>query len=76
MTDDRIRWYHDVTPYGPFLLQHEPSNNYSGYVLASHLHPTLRLQARDHQGIRAPCSGFANNMPCYQRLAPSRGHEI
>ena len=58
MTDDRIRWYHEATPCGPFVLQHEPSDNHSGYVLAGHLHPAWRLQVKGHLGIRAPVFWF------------------
>ncbi len=58
MTDDRIRWYQEATQYGPFVLQHEPSDNTSGYVLAGHLHPAWRLQAAGHRSIRAPVFWF------------------
>lgn len=58
MIDNRVRWYREATQYGPFVLQHEPSDDASGYVLAGHLHPAWRLQVAGHQSIRAPVFWF------------------
>lgn len=58
MTDARVCWYQNATPYGPFVLQHEPSHHASGYVLAGHLHPAWRLQGTGHRSIRAPVFWF------------------
>lgn len=41
--------------FGPFTLQHEPSEPLEGYGLAGHLHPGARLVGRGDSGLTAPC---------------------
>jgi DNA ligase-associated metallophosphoesterase len=45
----------------PFVLQHEPSDSERGYVLAGHLHPTVRLGEGKRGGLSAPCFWFGEN---------------
>lgn len=40
---------------GPFALQHEPHRHPTHHVLAGHLHPVYRLNAKARQSLRLPC---------------------
>ena len=44
---------------GPFVLRHEPGTDASGYVLAGHTHPAVRMEdPRTGQGAKAACFWF------------------
>lgn len=43
---------------GPFVLNHEPGPSASGYALAGHIHPAVRLSG-DGESLRLPCFWFA-----------------
>ena len=47
-------------PYtvGPFALRHYPGSDASGYVLAGHLHPAVRLYGPARDSERLPCFWF------------------
>jgi DNA ligase-associated metallophosphoesterase len=38
-----VRWHTQPLIEGPFVLAHEPRPHPDGYVLAGHIHPTVRL---------------------------------
>ena len=40
---DAVRWHSRLLTDGPFVLTHEPREHADGYVLAGHIHPTVRL---------------------------------
>ena len=42
----------------PFVLHHEPVESESGYTLAGHLHPGVRLVGSARQEVRLPCFWF------------------
>lgn len=56
--DQRIRWYDQSTPEGPFVLQHEPGEDPRGYVLCGHLHPAWRISASRRASVRTPAFWF------------------
>ena len=43
---------------GPFACCHHPAPRAEGYVLAGHLHPSLRLAGRGRDRLRLPCFWF------------------
>ncbi len=43
---------------GPFLLSHEPLEDFSGYNLAGHIHPGVRMFGKGRQHLRFPCFYF------------------
>jgi DNA ligase-associated metallophosphoesterase len=44
---------------GPFVLNHEPGPSRSGYALAGHIHPAVRLSGEGDETLRLPCFWFA-----------------
>lgn len=58
LTDKRVQWHQQAIVQGPFVLQHEPSDDPRGYVLAGHLHPAWRLGRGRRGGVRAPIFWF------------------
>jgi DNA ligase-associated metallophosphoesterase len=46
----------------PFVLAHYPDPSSSGYVLAGHLHPAVRLAGRGRQRARLPCFWFREHV--------------
>lgn len=46
---------------GPFVLHHEPEPSDEGYVLAGHLHPTVRLEGGGDR-LRLPCFAFGDEV--------------
>lgn len=53
-TEHRIRLMQAGETLGPFTLLHEPQCS-TGYGLAGHLHPAVRMRGRADQGLTAPC---------------------
>lgn len=47
---------------GPFALQHEPTPHDSHHVLAGHVHPTVRIQGKGRQSLRAPCFSLGTDV--------------
>lgn len=48
---------------GPFTLRHHPEHRAGdGYVLAGHLHPTLRMAGVGRQRARLPCFWFGHEV--------------
>jgi uncharacterized protein len=47
---------------GPFCLAHHPEADTRGYVLAGHIHPSIRLQGRANDGLRLPCFWFGSSV--------------
>ena len=43
---------------GPFRLRHDPAAVDGGYVLAGHVHPSIRLTGTARENIRLPCFRF------------------
>jgi DNA ligase-associated metallophosphoesterase len=56
---------------GPFLLTHQPTENYAGelYNLAGHVHPGAHLIGKGRQKITLPCFYFGE----HQGLLPAFG---
>ncbi len=52
--DSRLTWLEEPRPLAPFVLRHEPGRDPRGYVLAGHLHPTLRFGDGGRRRMRAP----------------------
>ncbi len=53
----------------PFIISHEPLEDFEGYNLAGHIHPGVVLRGRAKQGIRLPCFYFGKK----QGLLPAFG---
>jgi uncharacterized protein len=47
------RWHAAPLVEPPFVFAHEPAAHESGYVLAGHIHPVLRIPDRGHR-LRIP----------------------
>jgi uncharacterized protein len=43
---------------GPFRLYHHPTDDPTGYALAGHVHPAVRLAGRGRQRLVLPCFAF------------------
>ena len=43
---------------GPFVLNHEPGAARTGYALAGHTHPAVRLSSHGEETLRLPCFWF------------------
>lgn len=54
---------------GPFLLTHHPMEEYAGYNLSGHVHPSVRLQGPGRQQLRLPCFYINGN----QMILPAFG---
>lgn len=77
---------------GPFLLRHEPAPvggaapaPGDAYVLAGHIHPSVRLHGADGDSLRAPCfvlGPHAGLLPAFgsftgnARMRPRRGDRV
>lgn len=53
-----IVWHTDSRLEPPFVFAHEPAPDARGYVLAGHIHPVLRLRARQ-DALRLPVFWFS-----------------
>ncbi len=47
---------------GPFQCRHEPQGNADAFVLAGHVHPSVRLPERIGTGLRGPCFYMAERV--------------
>ncbi len=56
--DHRIRWHTERLHQPPFVLQHHPGEDKSGYALAGHIHPMYRLSSRRSHSMRLPAFWF------------------
>jgi DNA ligase-associated metallophosphoesterase len=54
----QLRCVDEPMALGPFALRHHPAPQPGAYVLAGHLHPSVRLAGRAHQRLRLPCFHF------------------
>jgi metallophosphoesterase superfamily enzyme len=70
---------------GPFVLNHEPGASRSGYALAGHIHPAVRLSARGESSLRLPCFWFGSRygvLPAFgaftgtAEVLPRRGEQV
>ena len=52
-----------------FVLSHEPLVDFTGYNLAGHIHPGVRMRGRGRQSLRLPCFFFGE----HQGLLPAFG---
>ena len=52
-----------------FILSHEPLEDFTGYNLAGHIHPGVRMRGRGRQSLRLPCFFFGKS----QGLLPAFG---
>lgn len=55
---------------GPFVLRHEPEPSAEGYVLAGHLHPTVRLEGGGDR-LQLPCFAFGDEvgvLPAFHKM--------
>lgn len=59
-TNSHFKVHENTLELGPFLLSHEPLEEYQGplYNLSGHLHPGVRLQGKARQRMRFPCFYF------------------
>lgn len=56
-----IRIHADQLMLAPFLLTHQPlEENHSGYNLAGHVHPGIRLVGKGRQSLVLPCFWFGS----------------
>ena len=46
----------------PFVLAHHPVASDAGYVLAGHVHPSVRLYGSGRQRLRLPCFSFGTRV--------------
>jgi len=68
----RLEFHSGALQLEPFLLSHEPLENYlgeRGYNLCGHIHPGVRLRGRGKQSLRLACFHF---MP-HQAILPAFG---
>lgn len=70
---------------GPFILNHEPGASRSGYALAGHIHPAVRLSAAGEASLRLPCFWFGSRygvLPAFgaftgnAEVRPRRGDQV
>lgn len=61
---------------GPFTLQHEPLYPQTGYALAGHLHPGLRLSGPGRQLLKIPCFWFRRRIGVLPAFSSFAGTEI
>ena len=70
---------------GPFVLNHEPGASASGYALAGHIHPAVRLTAPGEKPMRLPCFWFGARfgvLPAFgaftgnAEVLPRRGDQV
>jgi metallophosphoesterase superfamily enzyme len=59
------QWNFEVYPrehmVKPFVFRHAPGISPKGYVLAGHLHPSVRVSAGRKSSLRAPCFWFRSD---------------
>jgi DNA ligase-associated metallophosphoesterase len=63
---------------GPFACCHHPAPRAEGYVLAGHLHPSVRLSGRGHDRLRLPCFWFGPGvgvLPAFGAFTGTHGIE-
>ena len=53
--------HHDHLSLGPFIMSHEPTEFESGYNLAGHIHPGVKLKGQGKQSLRAACFHFGKD---------------
>ena len=70
---------------GPFVLNHEPGASRTGYALAGHIHPAVRLSACGEKSLRLPCFWFGSRygvLPAFgaftgsAEVLPRRGDQV
>jgi DNA ligase-associated metallophosphoesterase len=59
---------------GPFVLRHEPGASRSGYALAGHIHPAVRLGAAGETPLRLPCFWFGARHGVLPAFGAFTGH--
>jgi DNA ligase-associated metallophosphoesterase len=64
-----INIYKDPIVIEPFIISHEPLENFDRYNLAGHIHPGVVMRGKAKQGIRLPCFYFGKT----QGLLPAFG---
>lgn len=64
-----LRVYKEPLLLGNFTLSHEPLKEFTGYNLAGHIHPGVRMRGRGRQYLRLPCFYFGAR----QGLLPAFG---
>ncbi|QDG49530.1 ligase-associated DNA damage response endonuclease PdeM [Persicimonas caeni] len=73
LTDATSSWQMEVVDEvlveGPFVLAHEPVEDGHGYVLAGHLHPTVRLRAGGDT-LRLACFCFDEKVGMLPAFTP------
>lgn len=57
----RIELVDEPHPEPPFVWRHTPRADSSGYVLAGHIHPAVRVQGTGGQSERLPCFWFTRD---------------
>lgn len=46
----------------PFIFRHDPHPHETGYVLAGHVHPAVKLRGRGVRSMRLPCFHFGSRV--------------
>ena len=65
----------------PFILTHEPIENYNGelYNLCGHLHPAVQLKGKGNQQMKLPCFHFGSSqgvLPAFGRFTGNMAMSI
>lgn len=60
----------------PFRLHHEPIYPTTGYTLAGHLHPAIRLTGSAHETLKVPCFWLAKKVGVLPAFASFAGAEV
>lgn len=55
-----VRCHDEPLELAPFVLRHKPAESSSGYSLAGHIHPGVRLSGRGGQELKLPCFWFGD----------------
>ncbi|MCA6073697.1 ligase-associated DNA damage response endonuclease PdeM [Fulvivirga sedimenti] len=65
----RLKLHDPTLEIGPFLLSHEPLEDFEGYNIAGHIHPGVRMFGKGRQRLRFPCFFFGSR----QGILPAFG---
>jgi DNA ligase-associated metallophosphoesterase len=69
----------------PFVYRHNPEASDNGYVIAGHVHPSVKLRGKGRQAVRLPCFYFTRQyciMPAFGSftgmftVAPGRADRV